>query len=85
MSDLLTGHTPFYVNYRRHLWKGNLTVEMEIPSLKELFKKIEMTREEAKTAMEKTKKTIKRQHNKRTHQSQGLKIGEQVWLEAKNI
>jgi len=58
---------------------------MEIPSLEGLLKKMETTREEAKTVMERIKKTMKRQYNKRTHQSQGLKIGEQVWLEAKNI
>ena len=27
------GHSPFYVNYRRHPWKGNLTVEIKIPSI----------------------------------------------------
>jgi len=80
-----TGHSLFYVNYRRHPWKGNLTVEMEIPSLEDLLKKMETTREEAKTAMERTKKTMKRQYNKRTSQSQGLKTGEQVCLEARTI
>ena len=80
-----TGHSPFYVNYGRHSWKGNLTVEIEIPSLEDLLKKIETTREEAKTAMKRTKETMKRQYDKRTYQSQGLKTGEQVWLEARNI
>jgi len=61
-----TGHSLFYVNYRRHPWKRNLTVEMEIPSLEGLLKKIEITREEAKIAIEKTKETMKRQYDKRT-------------------
>jgi len=60
-------------------------VEIEIPSLEDLLKKMETTREEAKTAMERTKETIKKQYDKRTRQSQGLKTGEQVWLEARNI
>jgi len=55
------------VNYGRHPWKGNLTVETEIPSLEDLLKKMETTREEAKTAMEKTKETMKRQYDKKTH------------------
>ena len=80
-----TGHSPFYVNYGRHPWKGNLTVEIEIPSLEDLLKKMETTREEAKTAMERTKETMKRQYDKRTCQSQSLKTGEQVWLETRNI
>jgi len=66
------------VNYGRHPWKGNLIVEIEIPSLEDLLKKMETTREEAKTAMERTKETMKRQYDKRTRQSQGLKTGEQV-------
>jgi len=53
-EHVVTGHSSFYVNYRRHLWKGNLTVETEIPSLEGLLKKIEITREEAKTAMKRT-------------------------------
>ena len=64
------------MNYGKHPWKGNLTVEMEIPSLEKLLKKMETTREKARTAMEKTKDMIKRQYDKRR---------EQVWLEAKNI
>jgi len=40
------------MNYRRYPWKGNLTVETEIPSLEDLLKKMETMREEAKTAME---------------------------------
>jgi len=53
------------VNYRRHPWKGNLIVEMELPSLEKLLKKIEITKEEARTAIERTKDTMKRQYDKR--------------------
>jgi len=60
-------------------------VETEISNLEDLLKKMETMREEAKTAMERTNETIKRQYDKSTHQSQGLKTGEQVWLEARNI
>jgi len=80
-----TGHSPFYVNYRRHPWKGNLIVEMEILNLEDLLKKMETMREKAKTAIERTNKMMKRQYDKRTYQSQGLKTREQVWLEARNI
>jgi len=61
-----TKHSLFYVNYRRYPWKENLTVEMEIPSLEGLLKKMETTREEAKTVIERTKETMKRQYDKRT-------------------
>jgi len=51
---------------------------MKLPSLKELLKKMETTREEARTAMERTKDMMKRQYDKRRQQVQNLKIGEQV-------
>ena len=54
------------MNYGRYPWKRNLTVEMKIPSLEDLLKKMKTMREEAKTAMERTKETMKRQYNKRT-------------------
>jgi len=40
------------MNYGRYFWKENLTVETKIPSLEELLKKMETTREEARIAME---------------------------------
>jgi len=57
---------------------------MEIPSLESLLKKMEKT-QEAKISMERTKKSMKRQYDKKRKQSQELKVEEQVWLEAKNI
>jgi len=73
------------MNYRRYLWKENLIVETEIPSLEKLLKKMETIREEARIAIKRTKNTMKRQYDKRRQQAQDLKVGEQVWLEAKNI
>ena len=58
-----TRYSLFYVNYGRHPWKENLIVETEIPSLEDLLK-MEIIREEVKTAMERTKKTMKRQYDK---------------------
>jgi len=42
---------------------------MEIPSWEELLKKMETIREEARTAMERTKDMMKRQYNKRRQQT----------------
>ena len=33
-----TRHTPFKLNFGRHLWKGNLTVKMELPKLEDFLK-----------------------------------------------
>ena len=48
------------MNYRRYLWKENLIVETEIPSLEKLLKKMETIREEARIAIKRTKNTMKR-------------------------
>jgi hypothetical protein len=36
-----TGQTPFFLNYRIHPWKGNLTAEMTNPSTNGLIKDLE--------------------------------------------
>jgi len=41
--------------------------------------------EQATKAMEKAQKNIKRQFNKKRQNPQGLKVGDNVWLENKNI
>ena len=58
---------------------------MEIPNLEEFLNNIKKTWEEAKISIERTKKTIKKQYDRKRKQSQELKKREQVWLEAKNI
>jgi len=30
---VVTGRTPFELNFERYLWKGNLVVQMEFPKL----------------------------------------------------
>jgi len=79
-EHVATGHSPFCVNYGRHPWKGNLIVEIEIPSLEDLLKKMKTMREEAKTVIEKTKETMKRQYNKRTSMARGKKHSNKLTL-----
>ena len=33
---MIIGHTLFKLNFRRHLWKGNLAINMKLPKL-EIF------------------------------------------------
>ncbi len=32
-----TGQTPFELNFRRHPWKGNLVVQMDIPRVEDFL------------------------------------------------
>ena len=80
-----TGRTPFELNFGRHPWKGNLMVQMEIPRVEEFTKNIEESWKHAAQAMEEAQKNMKWQFDKKRRNSQGLKVGDHVWLDNKNI
>jgi len=79
------GRTPFKLNFERHPWKGDLMVQMEIPQVEEFLIGLQKSLEQATKAMEEAQKMMKRQFDKRRRNPQGLKVGDNVWLENKNI
>jgi len=80
-----TGKTPFELNFGRHPWKGDLMVQIEIPRVEEFMKKLQKSWEQATKAMEETQKKMKKQFDKKRRNPQGLKVGNNMWLENKNI
>jgi len=80
-----TGKTPFELNFGRHPWKGDLMVQMEIPQVEEFVKKLQKSWEQATNAMEEAQKNMKKQFDKKRRNPQELKVGNNVWLENKNI
>jgi len=60
-------------------------VKMELPKLDDFLKRLWKSWEEAKKSMEIAKEAMKRQFNKKRWNLQGLKKGENIWLEVKNI
>ena len=60
-------------------------VQTEFPKLEEFLIGLQRSWEEAMKSMEIAKKTIKKQFDKKRQNSQELKTGDNVWLEAKNI
>ena len=79
------GRTLFELNFRRHPWKGDLMVQMEIPQVEEFLIRIQKSWEQATKAMEKAQKSMKKQLDKKKRNPQGLKVNNNVWLETKNI
>ena len=79
------GKTPFELNFGRHPWKGDLIVQTEIPRVEEFIKNIQESWKHAAQAMEEAQKNIKQQFDKKRRNPQGLKVGDHVWLENKNI
>jgi len=58
---------------------------MEIPKLEEFLMKLQRSWEEAKKSMEEVQENMKWQYDKKIRNPQELKVGNNVWLENKNI
>ena len=80
-----TRQTLFVLNFRRYPQKGNLEIQMEIPKLEEFLMKLQRSWEEAKKSMEEVQENMKWQYNKKRRNPQELKVGNNMWLENKNI
>ena len=60
-------------------------MQTEFPKLEEFLIGLQKSWEEATKAIDKAKETMKRQFDKKRQNLQGLKKGDNIWLEAKNI
>jgi len=58
---------------------------MEIPRLEEFLIKLQRSWEETKKYIEEAQENMKWQYNKKRRNPQGLKVGDNIWLEDKNI
>ena len=81
-----TNHTPFYLNYGRHPWKGEIQLSKSAnPTTDEFVKLLTKAREEAKAAIEKASERAKDNYDSRKRRSRDYKPGDLVWLEATNL
>ena len=72
------GQTPFKLNFGRHLWKGNLMVQMEFPKLEEFLIELQRSWEKATKSMDTAQKAMKKQFNKKKRNLQELKVGDNM-------
>jgi len=80
-----TGRTQFELNFGRHSWKENLVVQIDILQVEEFLAEMKKSWEQATKAMEEAQKVMKKQFDKKRWNPQGLKVGDNMWLENKNI
>ena len=80
-----TGRTPFELNFGRYPWKGDLVIQMDIPRVKDFLIRLQKSWEQATKAMEEAQKNMKKQFDKKRRNPQELKVGDNMWLENKNI
>ena len=60
-------------------------MKMELPKLEDFLKGLQRSWEVVKKSLEVVKEAIKKQFDRKRYNSQGLKIRDNIWLEAKNI
>lgn len=81
-----TGHSPFFVNYGRHPYKGtNPRREVKSQGAVDFAKTMKKIHEEAAAALKQSQETMKRFYDKKKGSSRDYKIGDKVWLEGNNI
>lgn len=81
-----TGQTPFYVNYGRHPWKGDMvTIEGKNKSVANFTSRIKAIREEVVLALQHAMQKMKEQYDQNKKPSRKYNMGDKVWLEATNL
>ena len=84
-KHVATGRTQFELNFGRYSWKENLVVQIEILQVEEFLAEMKKSWKQATKAMEEAQKVMKKQFDKKRWNPQGLKVGDNMWLENKNI
>jgi len=82
---MVIGKILFKLNFGRYLWKDDLVVQMEILRVKEFLIRIQKSWKQATKVIEEVQKMMKKQFDKKRYNPQELKVGDNVWLENKNI
>ena len=82
---IATDRTLFELNFGRHSQKGNLVMQTKFSRIKEFLTELQRSWKEAIKSMEEAQKNMKKQFDKKRRNPQGLKVGDNMWLENKNI
>ena len=61
----MIGRTSFKLNFGRHLWKINLTVQTKFPKLEEFLIELQQSWEEATKLIKIAKEAMKKQFDKK--------------------
>ena len=70
---MATERTLFELNFGRHLWKGDLVVQMKIPQVEEFLIEIQKSWEQATKVIEEAQNMIKKQFDKKRQKSSRTK------------
>jgi hypothetical protein len=81
-----THHSPFYLNYGQHPWKGT-TLRPSVPNetASEFVERMDNVQAEAKSSLKMAQEDMKRFYDRKHISSPSYKVGDLVWLEASHI
>ena len=60
-------------------------VQLEFPRVEEFLTRLQKSWKQATKSIEEVQKNMKKQFDKKRQNPQGLKVGDNMWLENKNI
>jgi transposase InsO family protein len=81
-----TNHTPFFLNYGRHPWKGEIqTSKGTNPTAEDFVHALEIAREEAAVAMAQAAEKAKSHYDLRRRSARAYKPNDLIWLEVTNL
>jgi transposase InsO family protein len=81
-----TKETPFYLNYGRHPWKGEIDISsIANPSVETYLGQLEDARVKAKEAITRSIEAMKTAYDQGLKNKDWIKVNMLVWLEATNI
>ena len=80
-----TGTTPFFLNYGRHPWKGDLSIETPNPAASNFLEKLGQAREEAAASLRNYQENMKDKFDRQRGAERHYQPGDLVWLEGTNI
>ena len=81
-----TKETPFYLNYGRHPWKGDINLEnVSNVAIEDYLEQLQEVCERAKDAIAKLIESMKMAYDRGLRIKEPIKVGDLVWLESTNI
>jgi hypothetical protein len=81
-----TNHTPFFLNYGHHPWKGEIQMSKGTnPTAEDFVHALEFAQEEAVAAMTQAAEKAKSHYDLRRRLARSYKPNDLIWLEATNL
>src|SRR6202030_2671678 len=81
-----TGYTPFYLDFGRHPWKGEISKKStDVPHVDKIVGDLLEAREQARLSLEQAARQMKHQYDQHRKEALTYKEADMVWLDTKSL